>query len=108
MTMGPEPTMRMRWMSVRRGMNEVGDDGVHVPRGSPPERAQPRVAADEGRDVGWTRERWVDPELGLDADARQHAAREGADLVPDAAADVVRLARGPALQQHNIGGGHVG
>src|SRR5215218_478173 len=109
MTIGPEPMTRIRWMSARRGMNQVVDDVLTGmtgrPAGGAPEFA---AAADQYRDVDGTGQRRVARNLGRDTDALQDQLAERTHARPVSAGHVVGLTRDAKLHQRKIGIHHVG
>src|SRR4051794_32996214 len=94
---------RIRWMSVRRGMDQVIDDVVARPAGSPSGGVTKlAVAADEHRHVHWAHECWIGGDLGVDAEALEYCRSELAHRHPFTTADVVRLTHHASFEQRKI------
>src|SRR5450830_12303 len=103
MTIGPEPMTRMRWMSARRGMNQIVDDVVARPAGSPTSSAPKlAVAANEHGHVHRTCQCWIGSNVGGDAEPVQDGGRERTNTRAVPAAHVVHLARRASLEQEEI------
>src|SRR6476661_2292417 len=108
MTIGPEPMTRIRWRSVRRGMNQVIDDVVAREGWDPAGRATKLgVAADEDGDVHWPRERRIRSNVSRYTRAAQDGARELPDADPFAAGHVVRVTGRTPFEQRKVGRDHV-
>src|SRR5690348_4845285 len=108
MTMGPEPIRRIFCMSVRRGTDELFEDGVERMARSPAGyRTQLRGAADERRDIGRANERGIRLQFRVYASEGKDATREGGHVDAGAAGDVVGLARYTTLGERDIGAHHV-
>src|SRR5690348_5963212 len=103
MTIGPEPMTRIRWMSARRGMNQVIDDVVTRPGGYPPGGVTKLcVVANQHGDVHWPRQRRIRSNVGSHTHSTQDGQRERAHADPFTAAHVVRLAGRAALDQGEV------
>src|SRR5258708_30092229 len=108
MTIGPEPMTRMRWMSARRGMNQIIYDVIARTARRPARRAVKfGVASHEHRDVHGTRPRGIHSNVGRDANALQDGRRERSDRYALAAAHIVHVAHGSALEQQQVGFDHL-
>src|SRR5215207_8749041 len=108
MTIGPEPMTRIRWMSARRGMNQVVDDVLAGMTGRPTSGAPEFAAvADQYRDVDGTGQRRIARNLSRDTDALQDRLAERAHGRPLSACHVVGLTRDAELHQRKIGVHHV-
>src|SRR6476661_1400967 len=108
MTIGPEPMTRIRWMSARRGMNQVIDDVVARQGWGPAGcAAKLGVAANEDGNVHWPRERRIRSNVSGGTCPAQDSAGELADTDPFPAGHVVGVPRGTVLEQCEVGGNDV-
>src|SRR5690242_21444399 len=104
MTIGPEPITRIRWMSARRGMNQVIDDVVARQGWDPTGRATKLgVVADQDGNVDWPRQRRICCNVSSDTDPAQDSVRELPHTDSLAARHVVAVSHGATLQEGDIG-----